>query len=100
MQQPTGDWHPADIVAALHKKGWSLSRLSVAHGYEKSACTKAHRGPWRAIEQIIADAIGVPPATIWPSRYDGNGEPLQRRRSKPSTRRRRRNVRSGRAAQT
>lgn len=27
------DWHRADIVAALHKKGLSLSRLSVPQVY-------------------------------------------------------------------
>ena len=43
------NWHRADIVAALKKKGWSLRAL---------------KG-----ERIIAAAIGVKPEEIWPERY-------------------------------
>jgi lambda repressor-like predicted transcriptional regulator len=30
---------------------------------------------WPALERLLADAIGVPPMAIWPSRYDGEGNP-------------------------
>jgi lambda repressor-like predicted transcriptional regulator len=35
------DWHPADILAALKKRGRSLAGLSVAHGYHATAAGKA-----------------------------------------------------------
>ena len=63
------DWHPADIVAELHKRGWSLRRLSMAHGYAPGSLRKALRHPWPTAERIIAHAIGVSPREIWPSRY-------------------------------
>jgi len=69
------DWHPADVLAALKKRGHSLAGLSVAHGYHPTAAGKALRQPWPAIERLIADAVGVPAPMIWPSRYDGEGNP-------------------------
>ena len=66
------DWHPADIVAALRKKGWSLRRLSLSHGYSSGMVRQAILRPYPKAERIIAEAIGVPPWVIWPSRYDGN----------------------------
>jgi len=71
-QKKTGcnDWHPADIVAALRKRGWSLRSLSVARGFAAGSLSEAIRKPWPKAEVIIADAIGVAPEAIWPSRYD------------------------------
>ncbi len=64
------DWHRADIVAAVRKAGWSLRRLGAHHGYSATnALTNALARPWAKGECIIAEAIGVDPATIWPSRY-------------------------------
>ncbi|HID49175.1 MAG TPA: transcriptional regulator [Chromatiales bacterium] len=69
-KQSTQDWHPADIKAALEKAGWSLSRLSIHHGYASRTTLKyALRKPWPKGERLIAEAIGMDPATIWPSRY-------------------------------
>jgi Ner family transcriptional regulator len=73
-QTPT-DWHPADVLAALKKRGHSLAGLSVANGYHPTAAGKALKQSWPAMERLLADAIGVPPMAIWPSRYDGEGNP-------------------------
>lgn len=67
------DWHPADVLAALKKRGNSLAALSVANGYHPTAAGKALKRRWPALEALIADAIGVPAHDIWPSRYDVNG---------------------------
>ena len=69
--------HPADIKAALEKKGLSLSELSRRHGYHPSAAGRALRVPWPALERVIADALSMEPATIWPDRYDERGIPLR-----------------------
>ncbi|GAP66302.1 Nlp family transcriptional regulator [Mizugakiibacter sediminis] len=70
------DWHPADIKAALTKAGWSFNQLGLAHGYtSKSTLTAVLRQPWPKAERIVADAIGVHPMTIWPSRYRADGTP-------------------------
>lgn len=64
------DWHRADIVAALRKAGWSLRRLATHHGYASpTTLTTALARPWPKGERLIAAAIGVAPADIWPGRY-------------------------------
>lgn len=65
------DWHPADVLAALKKRGKTLAGLSVQHGYHPTAAGKALKRPWPAMEAIIAEALNLQPAAIWPSRYDG-----------------------------
>jgi Ner family transcriptional regulator len=72
------DWHPADILAALKKRGRSLAGLSIANGYHPTAAGKALKRPWPAMEAIIARELELPPQTIWPSRYDAEGQPLGR----------------------
>ncbi len=75
------DWHPADVLAALKKRGQSLAGLSVANGYHPTAAGKALKQPWPAMEQLLAAALGLAPQTIWPSRYDREGRPLPRART-------------------
>jgi Ner family transcriptional regulator len=82
------DWHPADILAALKKRGLTLAGLSVANGYHATAAGKALKGSWPALEKLIADALGLEPQAIWPSRYAANGISLVRgRRDGPAGRR-------------
>ena len=63
------DWHNADIVASLHKAGWSLRSLSRHNGYHPQSLNLALQRRWPKAQKIIADAIGVSPQKIWPSRY-------------------------------
>lgn len=75
-----GDWHPADILAALRKAGWSLTQLAKHHGYASTSGlgNVLHR-PYPKTERIIAAAIGIEhPMQIWPSRYDSAGNPNRR----------------------
>lgn len=65
----TADWHRADIVAAIHKAGWSLRALSVQSGLSPFTLKSALDRPYLKAERIIADAIGVPAESIWPERY-------------------------------
>ena len=72
------DWHPADVLAALKKRGHTLAGLSVTNGYHPTAAGKALKQSWPALERLLADAIGLPPQQIWPSRYDSEGNPQRR----------------------
>ena len=69
------DWHQADIIAALRKKGTTLAAVSRAAGLSSSTLSNALSRPWPKGEILIGQAIGVHPAVIWPSRYfDARGE--------------------------
>lgn len=72
------DWSQYDIVAELRKRGTTITKLSRVHGYSRGALRNALVKPWPAAEKIIAEAIGVHPAAIWPSRYGVDGESNRR----------------------
>lgn len=63
------DWHQADIIATIRKKGTTLTALSRASGLSSSTLANALFRPWPKGEQLIANAIGIKPQIIWPSRY-------------------------------
>jgi len=67
---PPEDWHPADVVCALRKAGWSLRKLSAHHGFHPASLqVAAYAGKWPAGERLIAAAIGLTAQEIWPARY-------------------------------
>jgi len=68
------DWHPADVVAELRKAGLSLAGLAKAYGLNSSsAFSVALVRSYPICEQRIADALGIHPMIIWPSRYNADG---------------------------
>lgn len=68
---PTQQMHPADIKAALQKKG--SSQAEIAHRLNKGTQTVSNvvngRSTSRLIAQAIADEIGLTLDEIWPGRY-------------------------------
>lgn len=78
-REPALDWHPADVMAALRKtpERWTLRGLSLASGYSANAVHETLSRSWPAVERIIADALGLEPWDIWPSRYDRQHQPLR-----------------------
>jgi Ner family transcriptional regulator len=69
-----GDWHPADIKAALHKRGITLMGLATACGLTgSSSLSAALVRSYPANEKRIATALGVHPKEIWPTRYNNDG---------------------------
>ncbi|MGD0430302.1 MAG: helix-turn-helix domain-containing protein [Acetobacteraceae bacterium] len=71
------DWHPADVLAALKKRGKTLSGLSRAHGYHATAAGKALKKHWPALEALIAAELDLRPEDIWPGRYDRAPRPRE-----------------------
>lgn len=68
------DWHPADILAALHKRGITLRGLAAAHGLTNSSTlSSAMIRSYPTSERRIAEALELHPKDIWPSRYNADG---------------------------
>ena len=67
------DWHPADIVAALRKAGWTVRGLAQRHEVTPTTISRAMRQSSGANEKRIADALKLHPKFIWPSRYNADG---------------------------
>lgn len=63
------DWHPADIIAGVKKKGTSLAAISRRAGLASSTLANALTRRWPKGERLIAEALGKQPQEIWPSRY-------------------------------
>ncbi|EBG2392765.1 transcriptional regulator [Salmonella enterica subsp. enterica] len=63
------DWHPADIIAGLRKKGTTLAAVSRKAGLSSSTLANALTRRWPKGERLIAEELGVTPEQIWPSRY-------------------------------
>jgi len=78
------DWHPADIVAALHKRGITLRKLADRHGITHRALNAALRERRLPAERRIAEAIGIPAQIIWPTRYNADGSRRDVPRGQPS----------------
>lgn len=78
------DWHPADVIAALRKAGWSLQQLAFENGYTaRTALANALHRPYPKAERIIATTLNLEPQQIWPSRYDADGETNRTPGAKP-----------------
>lgn len=76
------DMHSADIIAMLHKRKLSLAALSRGAGLSSSTLANALNRPWPKGEKIIAEALELDPARIWPSRYyDREGKFIDRAKS-------------------
>ncbi|EAA7244386.1 transcriptional regulator [Salmonella enterica] len=71
MEPKSQDWHRADIKSALEKRGITLRDLSRQAGLSPDSLRNVFTRAWPRAERIIADALGVTPQEIWPSRYDG-----------------------------
>jgi Ner family transcriptional regulator len=74
------DMHPADIIAQL--KAQPVAGGGVAPGGAELVDIGQHAVPPVAEgEFLIAQALGIDPAEIWPSRYfDREGNPIDRKK--------------------
>lgn len=75
------DWHPADILAALKKRGTSMAAVSRSAGLASSTLANALVRPWPKGEWLIANALSMHPSQIWPSRYANTTHPRVPRKS-------------------
>jgi len=74
------DWHQADIIAALRKNGTTLAAVSRNAGLSSPTLANVLSRPWPKGEWLVADALGIDPSVIWPSRYfDAKGTLIDRK---------------------
>lgn len=66
------------IQAELKKRGYSLRGLSIAHGYSVNYVAVALVKPMLPAEEILANALGVTPADLFPENYDRKGQRIRR----------------------
>ena len=80
MTQIGAGMHPEDVKAALRKGGVSLAAIARQAGLHRSGPAAVLRNPRysKPTELLIAEALGVSPASIWPDRWAADGSPLPR----------------------
>ena len=73
------DWHPAQILAALHMRGITLKALAEQHGLASgSTLSRAMLYSAPLCEKRLADAVGIPVQEMFPTRYHADGTPKGR----------------------
>ncbi|WP_323867821.1 helix-turn-helix domain-containing protein [Xenorhabdus szentirmaii] len=79
MTHTQKDWHPAEIICALRKRGTTLAAVSREAGLSSSTLANTLSRAWPKGEWIIANYLEVHPSEIWPSRYfDQAGQLIER----------------------
>ncbi|MEX2941390.1 helix-turn-helix domain-containing protein [Serratia fonticola] len=68
------NWHRADIIAAIRKKGTTLSELSRQAGLHERTLYNVLERHWSKGEKIVSDCIGIPVEEIWPERYENQSK--------------------------
>lgn len=61
-----------EIIKALARSGISIAQLARTYGIHRNNFYFAMRQPFPKSERRIADALGMNPWDIWPSRYEGD----------------------------
>ena len=87
------------VIFQLRIRHSSLSKVGRKIGVTRTSVYNALMWPSRFAEEALADELGIPVQTLFPERFDANGERLHQ--MKPAYRsrgRRRRNVQVGKAS--
>jgi Ner family transcriptional regulator len=80
MAQKIRGWHPEKIKAELRIKFGSLRAFAVSIDVAPSNVSEAIKSPRAStpIEVKIAEALGVQPYEIWPTRWTRDGQKIDR----------------------
>ncbi|MEQ5285515.1 helix-turn-helix domain-containing protein [Providencia huaxiensis] len=68
------DWESDAILTALKKRGISIKEIEEKMGVKKNCARNVFYRSYPKAEEIIAEAIGVEPYVIWPSRYSSEAQ--------------------------
>ncbi len=70
------NWHRADIIAAIRKRGESMRSLGVHHAKGPRTLAAALTVPARPSNQIIAEFLDIPHNELWPEWFCADGQYL------------------------
>lgn len=71
------NWHKADILAELKKKGWTLRSLAAEGNVSYSTLKTVFDKSYPKMERLVANAIGISPEIIWAERFaERNRKPV------------------------
>ena len=79
MKNTPADWLWDEVLAALHSEGLTLRRLAALHQVDVQAISCVQFRPSPLSQTRIAEALGVAPQQIWPTRYEADGTPRSRK---------------------
>lgn len=76
-KKPAVNWHKADILAELKKKGWTLRSLAAEGNVSYSTLKTVFDKSYPKMERLVANAIGISPEIIWAERFaERNRKPV------------------------
>ena len=67
------NWHRADVVAEIHKRGTTLAKLAAENNRSDAALRMALSEPRKPSNEIIASFLGKSLHEIWPAWFDAMG---------------------------
>ena len=68
--------HPADIKAVIEKRGTTLREIGRVHGYSSQVFVSCLHYPYRKVERLLSDYLGIPLHVLFPKRWDSSGNRL------------------------
>lgn len=77
------DWSPERVKQELRQRGTSIGELGARLGYAEKTIYSVVKAPMPLAERAIAEALGLLPQDIWPSRYESDGWPRGLRKLRP-----------------
>ncbi|MCO6440530.1 MAG: helix-turn-helix domain-containing protein [Nitrococcus mobilis] len=67
------------VIYQLTLRGSSLADVARQSGVRRQTLYMAFERPYPRMESLIAAALDLTPAQLWPERYDADGLPLRQR---------------------
>ncbi|MBP5857254.1 helix-turn-helix domain-containing protein [Marivibrio halodurans] len=78
MARVRADKSPEEVRYLLNRKGLTFADVDRLHGLKSGIARQTARHPHVHGEQALAEAVGLTPQQLWPSRYDARtGERLK-----------------------
>lgn len=67
------------IIYQVNLQGRSLAQVARDAGVTRVCLYQVFNKTYPRMEKVVADALGMAPAELWPERYDADGLPIYRR---------------------